>query len=60
MKLWLALGAYAVLAVAAWQTLEDWRFLLATLMVLAGIAAKTLLHWQRERSERSGQEIEPM
>ena len=57
MKLWLALGAYAVLAVAAWETLDDLRIRLATLVVLAGIAVKTLLHWRRERQS---QEIEPM
>ena len=60
MKLWLALGAYAVLAVAAWRTLGDLRIRLATLVVLAGIAVKTLLHWQRQRRERQSQEIEPM
>ncbi|MGH9669648.1 MAG: hypothetical protein ACRD3A_06010 [Terriglobales bacterium] len=60
MKLWLALGAYAVLAVAAWRTLGDLRIRLATLVVLAGIAVKTLLHWQRERRERQSQEIGPM
>ena len=60
MKLWMALGAYAVLAVVAWMTLSDMRFRLATLAVLAGIAAKTWLHWQRERRERQGREIEPM
>ena len=60
MKLWLALGAYAVLAVAAWRTLGDLRIRLATLVVLAGIALKTLLHWQRQRRERQSQEIRPM
>ena len=60
MKLWLALGAYAVLALAAWMTLSDARFRLATLAVLAAIAVKTLLDWQRGRREREHQEIEPM
>ena len=60
MKLWLALGAYAVLAVAAWETLDDLRIRLATLAVLGGLAVKTLLHWQRERRGRQSQEIEPM
>ena len=57
MKLWMALAAYAVLAGAAWMTLTDWRFRLGTLVVLAGIAVKTWLHWQRERQSR---EIGPM
>ena len=60
MKLWLALAAYAVLAGAAWLTLSDLRFRLATLVVLAGIAVKTLLDWQRARRETESQEIEPM
>ncbi|HEV2022922.1 MAG TPA: hypothetical protein VGQ94_10400 [Terriglobales bacterium] len=60
MKLWLALGAYAVLALAAWMTLSDMRFRLATLAVLVAIAVKTLLNWQRERREPEDQEIEPM
>ena len=60
MKLWLTLAAYAALAVAAWLTLDDLRIRLATLVVLAGIAVKTLLHWQRERRQRQNREIEPM
>ena len=60
MKLWLVLGAYAVLALAAWMTLRDVRFRLATLAVLAAIAVKTWLDWQRARREREDQEIEPM
>ena len=60
MKLGLALGAYAVLALAAWRTLSDARFRLATLVVLAAFAVKTLLDWQRARRERHDQEIEPM
>jgi len=51
MKLELALGVYAVLAAAAWMTLRDARFRLATLVVLAGIAIKTLLDWQRARHQ---------
>ncbi len=60
MKLWLALGAYAVLALAAWMTLGDVRFRLATLAVLAAIAVKTLLDRQRARRQREDREIEPM
>jgi len=60
MKLWLALAAYAVLALAAWRTLSDTRFRLATLAVLVAVAVKTLLDWQRERREREHREIEPM
>ncbi len=60
MKLGLTLAAYAVLAGAAWLTLSDLRFRLATLVVLAGIAVKTLLDWQRARRQSESREIEPM
>ena len=62
MKLGFTLGAYAVLALAAWMTLSDARFRLGTLAVLAAIAVKTLLDWQRQRREREAEtrEIEPM
>ena len=67
MRLGLALGTYLVLAGAAWLTLSDLRFRLATLLVLGAIAAKTWLHWQRERVEGAGsdsaaegEEIKPM
>jgi hypothetical protein len=60
MKLGLALGVYAVLAAAAWITLSDARFRLATLAVLAGIAVKTVLDWQRARHQSASREIEPM
>jgi len=60
MKLGLALGVYAVLAAAAWMTLRDARFRLGTLAVLAGIAIKTLLDWQRARQQPESREIEPM
>jgi cyanate permease len=60
MKLWLALGAYAGLAAAAWVTLDDVRFRLATLALLAGFAVKTWLHGQRERRQQESREIEPM
>ena len=62
MKLGLALGAYVILALAAWRTLGDARFRLGTLAVLAGIAVKTLLVWRRQRRQREDEtrEIEPM
>ena len=62
MKLGFTLAAYAVLALAAWMTLSDARFRLGTLAVLAAIAVKTLLVWQRQRREREAEtrEIEPM
>ena len=57
-KLFGALGAYAVLALVAWQTLSDQTLRLVTFVVLGGIAVKTLLHWRREKAEaaRHGEE----
>ena len=50
-KLLGALGAYAVLALLAWQTLSNQSLRLVTWVVLGGLAVKTLLHWRREKAE---------
>jgi membrane protein implicated in regulation of membrane protease activity len=56
-RLWLALGAYAVLAVLAWTTLGDQRIRLATLAILAMFALRTV-SWSRklDREERDRQD----
>jgi hypothetical protein len=41
-RLWLALGIYAVLALLAWFTLGDQRFRIATVVVLALFAVRTV------------------
>ena len=56
-KLGLALVAYAVLAVLAWQTLSDEKIRWVTLAILAMFAVKTLLHsrvqsWQQDGSQK--------
>jgi hypothetical protein len=44
-----ALGLYVILAVGAWLTLEDARFRAITLIVVSGLALKTVGAWARER-----------
>ena len=46
-RLWVALGAYAVLAILAATTISDQKFKLATLAVLAMFAIRTL-SWSRK------------
>jgi hypothetical protein len=47
MKLWIALGAYAVLATLTALTIDDQKFKLATLAILAMFALRTLA-WSRK------------
>ncbi len=47
MKFWIAMGAYAVLAVVTALTIDDQRFKLATLAILALFAIRTLT-WSRK------------
>jgi hypothetical protein len=42
-RLALALGAFAVLGILAWTTISDQRIRLATLLILALFAVKTLI-----------------
>ena len=58
-RLWVALGAYAVLAILAAVTIADQKFKLATLAVLAMFAIRTL-SWSRkqDREERDRQDRE--
>ena len=52
-RLWVALGAYVVLAILAATTISDQKFKLATLAVLAMFAIRTV-SWSRklDREER--------
>jgi hypothetical protein len=47
-KLVLALAAYVLLAVMAWQTLQS-QFRLVTLVILFLLAFKSVMHFWRER-----------
>jgi len=58
-RLWVALSAYAVLAILAAATITDQKFKLATLAVLAMFAIRTV-SWSRkldreERDHRDGE-----
>ncbi len=58
-RLWVALGAYAVLAILAAATISDQKFKLATLAVLAMFAIRTW-SWSRkmdreQRDHRDGE-----
>jgi hypothetical protein len=56
MKFWIAMGAYAVLAVLTAVTIDDRKFRLAALAILAMFAIRTV-SWSRkldrEREEHS-------
>jgi hypothetical protein len=56
MKFWIAMGAYVVLAALAAVTIDDRKFKLATLAILAMFAIRTLT-WSRKR-EREEQHPE--
>jgi hypothetical protein len=47
MKFWIAMGVYAVLAVVTALTIDDRKFKLATLAILAMFAIRTL-SWSRK------------
>jgi membrane protein implicated in regulation of membrane protease activity len=52
-RLWVALGAYAVLAVLTLTTIDDQKFRLATLAILAMFAIRT---WARsKKQDRDGE-----
>ena len=58
-RLWLALGAFAVLMVLTWVTIDDQKFRLAALAILAMFAVRTWSHsrkLQREQERRSDEE----
>ena len=54
LKLWIALSAFLLLAVLAWQTLDDGNIRLITLAILSLLALKTVTHEMRMRAESGG------
>ena len=54
-KLWVALVAYLVLALVAFATLSDTRFRLATVVILAALAVKSVVHSRRGDVEVQGE-----
>ncbi len=56
-RLWVALGAYAVLAILAWTTLADQKFRVACVAILAMFAVRTWT-WHRRLQREEQQEDE--
>ena len=59
-RLWMAMGAFAVLMVLAWTTLSDERFRLGAMAVVALFAVRTWSHSRKlqNEEERQGREDE--
>jgi hypothetical protein len=57
-RLWMAMGAFAVLMVLAWTTLADQRFRLGAVAVVALFAVRTWNHSRKLRNEEERQEGE--
>jgi len=59
-RLWVALGAFAVLMVLTWITIDDQKFRLAALAILAMFAVRTWSHHRKSQheAERQGREEE--
>ena len=59
-RLWIALGAIAVLMTLAWTTLPDARFRLGAIAILAMFAVRTWSHSRKlqNEEERQGREDE--
>jgi hypothetical protein len=54
LKLWIALTGFLLLAVLAWQTLDDRNIRLITLAILLLLALKTVTHEMRARAASGG------
>jgi hypothetical protein len=50
-RLWIALGAIAVLMILAWTTLPDQRFRLGAVAILAMFAVRTWSHSRKLQGE---------
>ncbi len=55
-RLWVALGAFAVLMVLTWITIDDRKFRLAALAILAMFAVRTWSHSRKLRREQERDE----
>jgi hypothetical protein len=54
-RLWIALGAYAVLAGLVWLTIDDQKIRLVTWLILAMFAIRTLVWDKKMQQERNGE-----
>ena len=50
-RLWVALGAFAVLMVLTWITIDDQKFRLAAIAILAMFAVRTWSHSRKLQNE---------
>jgi hypothetical protein len=50
-RLWVALGAFAVLMVLTWVTIDDQKFRLGALAILAMFAIRTWTHSRKQGRE---------
>ena len=50
-RLWLALGAFALLMILTWTTIDDQKFRLAAIAILAMFAVRTWSHHRKLRQE---------
>jgi len=50
-RLWVALSAFAVLMVLTWITIDDQKFRLGALAILAMFAIRTWIHSRKQQSE---------
>ena len=59
-RLWLALGAFALLMVLTWTTIDDQKFRLAAIAILAMFAVRTWSHQRKlqHEAEQQGREEE--
>jgi membrane protein implicated in regulation of membrane protease activity len=57
-RLWMALGAFAVLMILTWITIDDQKFRLAALAILAMFAVRTWSHSRKLQSEQENQQGE--
>ena len=51
-RLWMALGALAVLMILTWVTIDDQKFRLAALAILAMFAVRTWSHHRKQQHEQ--------
>ena len=51
-RLWVALGAFALLMLLTWITIDDQKFRLAAMAILAMFAVRTWSHSRKLQSER--------
>jgi membrane protein implicated in regulation of membrane protease activity len=54
-KLWVAMGAFALLMVLTWITIDDQKYRVAALAILAMFAVRTWTHSRKQQHEEERQ-----